>query len=429
MGRIALLLESEEIVLVSTGDILRAFEIDDPRLKSKQFQTDLLQSRSYKNPTPSVRWKSVNWVDYGSLLSVATDDMRVLILDSSLCPLRLMSVAGESVDSLSLACIEMPPVKNKEAARILEKEILSANKHMVTKRSLLPKSPDPILIAGNLPYNMVVHKIGYSLPWREVRINEYGIVCQHLERGRLETALNIVQNIEDPEHFMQAFVHVANYLMRRTSVLAHRLVINLLIQIHDHALARSEFEYLRNFLNQYYHQLGQRLLTEGKYEEAYRIGLAVESAGLMRNVELYCKWKGRLVMAEAAKKEAMKYDQNITTLAQEMTKISDYTHKALTGEDIQNVINDYHTLMNVTSIHELDLDEFNSWEINLKDYEKALQLELDGAYDEAKTIYEKNKLSADAKRAETLGNLTKAMNQNVVQFVDVSEVAQKEKKQ
>ena len=49
-----------------------------------------------------------------------------------------------------------------------------------------------------------------------------------------------------------------------------------------------------------------------------------------------------------------------------MTKISDFTHKSLTREDVQNLVNDFHTLLNIEDIHELDLDDFNSWEINLE---------------------------------------------------------------
>ena len=286
---------------------------------------------------------------------------------------------------------------------------------------------DPFVISGSLPYSLLIYKLGFALPWRNISLDEYFIISQYLENGKIESALKSLIRIYNPEIFIKCFIHASNYLMRRPKILCNHSIIRYLIKIRESVLNRTDFANLKNLLNQYYHKLGQRLLTNDYYEEAYRIGLAAESAILMRNIEYYCKWRGLLVMAEAAKKEAMKYDPNITTLAQEMTKISEYTHKTLTGEDIQNVINDYNILMNVNSIHELDLDEFNSWEINLKDYEKALQLELDGNYEEAKTIYEKNKLSADAKRAETLAQLTENMNQDVVQFTELSEVVKKDK--
>ena len=119
------------------------------------------------------------------------------------------------------------------------------------KQSMIQKYSDPLIIAGNLPYNMILYKLGFNLPWKEPRVNEYTIVCQHLEKGRIENALMITQFIEDPELFMQSFAHVANYLMRRPSILSHKSVINLLIKIHYYAVARPEVEYLKNFLNQY----------------------------------------------------------------------------------------------------------------------------------------------------------------------------------
>lgn len=426
MEKLALLLENNGLEVISTGRILKGFETNDPKLGSKDYQKELLQFCSCRT-RHTAAWKSVNWLDHGAYLVAVSEDLRAYLFDSCLNLLSFESELGP-VKSLPLFKLEVPKMKNKVAESIMSKEINKAREKLVFKRSILDDVGDPFIISGSLPYSLVVYKLGFTLPWKNSAVNEYGVVSQYLESGKVELALKGLGCIENPEVFIRCFVHASNYLMRRPKILANHSVINHLITIHKGATSNADMEKIKPLLNQYYHKLGQRLLTSDYYEEAYNIALSSESAILMRNIEYYCKWRGMLVMAEAAKKEAMKYDPTITTMAQEMAKVSGYTHKTLTAEDIQNIINDYNILMNVSSIHELDLDEFNSWEINLKEYEKALQLELEGNYEEARTIYERNKLSADAKRAENLAQITESMNQDMVQFTGISEVVKKDKK-
>ncbi len=426
-SKLALLLASQELLVILTGPLLRAFEDDEYRSKLKPDFFSLLHSFSYPRPTLKTPWKAVHWADSGTLLQAVSEDWQVALFDASLYAHKLL-LCNQELNGVSVLKLEAPKTKNPAALKILESIYSEECRRFVLKRSVALQVSDPFIVGGGIAYNLVVYRLGHDLPWKRTSLNEYWLICEHLENGRIQAAFNLMQCVGDPEVYGQVFAHLAAYLMRRPKSLAHPKIIEQLIRTHLFVACRQDFDYLKIFLMNTFEQIGQRLLAIGRHEETFRVALVVESAKLMRNIEVYCKWKGRLVLAETAKKEAMRIDPSITTLAQEMAKISDYTHKALTGEDIQNVINDYHTLMNVSSIHELDLDEFNSWEINLKEYEKALQLELDGDFDEAKRIYEKSKLTADAKRAETLSQLMKSINQNAVQFTEVAEVTQKDNK-
>jgi len=426
MEKLVILLENNTLQVVSTGRTLKELEGSDIKLASKEYQKELTQFYSYKFK-PNRPLKLVRWLDHGVFLIAITEDLEAHIFDSYLTPLRFNYEANPK-NSLPLFKLTFPKMKNPTAERIMSREISNAKEALVIKRSIQNKTSAPFIISGSLPYSLLVYKLGFTLPWKNVALNEYYMVSQYLENGKVELALKSLSCIYNSEIFIECFMHVCNYLMRRPKILCNHTIIRLLISMYKGAVGRPDLEYLKPLLSQYYHKLGQRLLTSNYYEEAYNIALASESAILMRNIEYYCKWRGMLVMAEAAKKEAMKYDPSITTMAQEMTKISEYTHKTLTAEDIQNIINDYNILMNVNSIHELDLDEFNSWEINLKEYEKALQLELDGDYEEAKIIYERNKLGADAKRAENLQQIAESINQDVVQFTALSEITKQDKK-
>jgi hypothetical protein len=58
----------------------------------------------------------------------------------------------------------------------------------------------------------------------------------------------------------------------------------------------------------------------------------------------------------------------------------------------------------------LELQDFNSWEINLEEYQKALDLEFEGKFEEAIKIYEKNGLNNDVFRVKSImGELSKEL--------------------
>lgn len=58
----------------------------------------------------------------------------------------------------------------------------------------------------------------------------------------------------------------------------------------------------------------------------------------------------------------------------------------------------------------MELKDFNSWEINLEDYQKALDLEFEGKFEEAMKIYKDNDLKNDVFRVE---NISKELNKEL----------------
>ena len=49
---------------------------------------------------------------------------------------------------------------------------------------------------------------------------------------------------------------------------------------------------------------------------------------------------------------------------------------------------DFDTLLKIDDITDLDLADFNSWELNLDEYQRGLDLEFRGKFAEAQKIYE-----------------------------------------
>jgi hypothetical protein len=50
----------------------------------------------------------------------------------------------------------------------------------------------------------------------------------------------------------------------------------------------------------------------------------------------------------------------------------------LKKEDFSNLFKDFDTLLRIDDISDLELNDFNSWEFNLDEYQKALDFEFEG---------------------------------------------------
>lgn len=70
-------------------------------------------------------------------------------------------------------------------------------------------------------------------------------------------------------------------------------------------------------------------------------------------------------------------------------------------------------MLKIDDITDLELSDFNSWDIKLEEYQQALDHELAGRFTEAKKIYEDNKLNNDVYRITRLeGEMMKELRDN-----------------
>jgi len=82
--------------------------------------------------------------------------------------------------------------------------------------------------------------------------------------------------------------------------------------------------------------------------------------------------------------------------------LANFSQKNLKKEDFSNLYKDFETLLKIDDITDLELSDFNGWEINLDEYQNALDLEFQGRYKEAQAIYEANGIKNDALRVKNL---------------------------
>ena len=59
---------------------------------------------------------------------------------------------------------------------------------------------------------------------------------------------------------------------------------------------------------------------------------------------------------------------------------------------------DFETLVKIDDITDLELKDFNGWEIDLEQYQMALDLEFEGNFAEAEKLYKNNDIKNDVLR-------------------------------
>ena len=103
-------------------------------------------------------------------------------------------------------------------------------------------------------------------------------------------------------------------------------------------------------------------------------------------------------------KEKTTPGSSATSLLKSLVQIANFSKKQLKKEDFSNLYKDFDTLLRIDDISDLELSDFNSWEINLDEYQKALDLEFEGKFTEAIKIYEENGLNNDVFRVKSILN-------------------------
>ena len=97
-------------------------------------------------------------------------------------------------------------------------------------------------------------------------------------------------------------------------------------------------------------------------------------------------------------------------MVKSLVQIANFSKKQLKKEDFSNLYKDFDTLLKIDDIQDLELNDFNTWDLNLEAYQTALDLEFEGKFEEAMKIYEANGLNNDVFRVKSiLGELNKEL--------------------
>ena len=85
-----------------------------------------------------------------------------------------------------------------------------------------------------------------------------------------------------------------------------------------------------------------------------------------------------------------------------MVHLANFSAKQLRKEDYNNLYKDFDTLLKIDDINDLDLSDFNGWDIDLAKYQQALDHEFSGEFDDALKLYQECGISNDVTRVKNL---------------------------
>jgi len=146
-----------------------------------------------------------------------------------------------------------------------------------------------------------------------------------------------------------------------------------------------------------------KFLTLGMLEEALFLAFESRIPQLLSSCKAFVR-NSKLVGIEnlLAFHEEKTKSATTSTLIKAMSQIANFSGKQLRKEDYNNLFKDFETLIKIDDITDLELKDFNGWEINLEQYQRALDLEFEGNFAEAEKIYQNNNIKNDVLRAQNL---------------------------
>ena len=221
--------------------------------------------------------------------------------------------------------------------------------------------------------------------------------------------------IYDPESLLISCVLFMNEILRNGILLSsYKIHVNDLLKLYKNWRDSSEYQYFFHTIEFYFLKIGIKYLTIGLYEPSLKIALEMKSTQLLNTISVFARAQKNasiIGLVNYIKEQWSPGSSNIT-LVKSMEQIANFSKKQLKKEDLGNIYKDFETLLRIDDINDLELSDFNSWEINLDAYQTALNYELDGKYDEAKQLYKENNLTSDMTRVD---NIQKQINKEMAE--------------
>lgn len=143
------------------------------------------------------------------------------------------------------------------------------------------------------------------------------------------------------------------------------------LKIYNIVKIHSEFSYFKHTVDYYYLKIALKFLTLFRYENAIKIALQMESYQLKSTIQSFAISHHNIpiisLMSHIMKDSALDENQD-DSLVSAMSRIANFSKKQLRKEDLANIYKDFETLIRVKDINDLELSDFNSWDIDLEEY-------------------------------------------------------------
>lgn len=105
-------------------------------------------------------------------------------------------------------------------------------------------------------------------------------------------------------------------------------------------------------------------------DEALHLAFKMENnAALLASARQYAKKKKNVMLINLIDFHKQKSSPGAqSSLVKSMTHLANFSQKQLRKEDYNNLFKDFETLLKIDDINDLDLSDFNGWDIDLVKY-------------------------------------------------------------
>ena len=223
--------------------------------------------------------------------------------------------------------------------------------------------------------------------------------------------------IYEPEAFLHCCIDTLNEILKNGKLLTtHKVHVDDILSLYKRTRDSPEFQYFVHTIEFYILKIGIKFLTLSHYEASMKIAVEMKSIQLLNTISSFARAQRNISVLWVVNyiKEKFSPGSTNSNLVKSMEQIANFSKKQLKKEDLGNIFKDFETLLRIEDINDLELSDFNSWEINLEAYQTALNYELDGKYDEAKQLYsyKDNNLTSDMNRVD---NIQKQINKEMAE--------------
>jgi hypothetical protein len=362
--------------------------------------------------------KGLKGVKYTVPLPEETKPLNVVILNKMIIgvvttnyELRLYDIIGTPIHILndkaiysyiSLDITDKGNIYRNFSAKIKEKiyNKIESYFHSIVVSSSSTNMPITGIGIGSTLFVWSNHKNNtyYS---KKTIIDDFDIVKNYIWNRQLEKSFTYCTHIRNPEQWLSSFTSIINYLMQSNDECSNPVLLKYMINLYKAVSINAQFDYIRHTIKFNFLKIGLKAISNKSFHIAYVIAMLIKSGYLFKCISIIARSNKEEGIAECARVHSGLCEGEML-IEDQINKISDYANKHFQQMDLHNLINDIDTILNIDNLHELDLEEFNSWDINIGEYQTAIDMELNNQYDKAKALYLKNGLNSDAKRIDGL---------------------------
>lgn len=238
-------------------------------------------------------------------------------------------------------------------------------------------------------------------------IDEYQLLKNHLRGQNYESSLRVLCSINNFNQWVHGFLFIINKLCQSP---LHILLVkrHIISDVIDNIKVKNfDDEYKNNTVQTLkvlaFTNLLYRCLSIRQYEYAYLIADKLNIPYLLKTIVAHAKQTKFLGIAYlCCHKIEDSQTENDDNVINDINKIVTNSNFVMSQQNIQNILKDIDFLLENNNLNSDYLKEHNTLEMNLNKYLEALNLEMEGKFDEAKEIYKKNGLNYDATRVDKL---------------------------